>query len=313
MKFIISLTTIFLLTASTIVLAQNKKNERKIIDTHFHCLTWNSFGTPPPPNEITGILPKAKSNNEEQSIMLEALKKNHIVKAITSGRPNRMDEYKVADSNRIIEGLLIENEKELPDTSAFIQTIKDGKLKVFGELGLVYFGKTLNDPMFEPYLSICERFNIPVSLHTGISFPNTPYECCPKFRTYLGNPQLMEDVLVMHPKLKVQLMHMGYPYLEETKAILNVYPQVNVDVAVVDWRIPTTEFYNYLKALIDAGLEKRIMYGSDEMIWPDALDLSIKNIENAPFLNEEQKQDIFYNNAAKFFNIQQQLNELCWL
>jgi len=146
---------------------------------------------------------------------------------------------------------------------------------------------------------------IPVSLHTGISFPNTPYECCPKFRTYLGNPQLMEDVLVMHPKLKVQLMHMGYPYLEETKAILNVYPQVNVDVAVVDWRIPTTEFYNYLKALIDAGLEKRIMYGSDEMIWPDALDLSIKNIENAPFLNEEQKQDIFYNNAAKFFNIQQ--------
>ena len=115
----------------------------------------------------------------------------------------------------------------------------------------------------------------------------------------------MEDVLVMHPKLKVQLMHMGYPYLEETKAILNVYPQVNVDVAVVDWRIPTTEFYNYLKALIDAGLEKRIMYGSDEMIWPDALDLSIKNIENAPFLNEEQKQDIFYNNAAKFFNIQQ--------
>ena len=36
-----------------------------------------------------------------------------------------------------------------------------------------------------------------------------------------------------------------------------------------------------------------------------ASSLSIKNIENAPFLTEVQKQDIFYNNATKFFNIQQ--------
>ena len=97
---------------------------------------------------------------------------------------------------------------------------------------------------------------------------------------------------------------MGYPYLEETKTILAVYPQVNVDVAAVDWLIPKAEFYNYLHALINAGFEKRIMYGSDEMIWSDALGLSIKNIEDAPFLSETQKQDIFYNNAARFFDIQ---------
>jgi len=59
-----------------------------------------------------------------------------------------------------------------------------------------------------------------------------------------------------------------------------------------------------LKSLIDAGFEKRIMYGSDEMIWSDAIALSIKNIENAPFLSEQQKRDIFYNNAARFYNIE---------
>jgi len=45
------------------------------------------------------------------------------------------------------------------------------------------------------------------------------------------------------------------------------------------------------------------MYGSDQMAWEDAIPLSIKNVENAPFLSEEQKQDIFYNNAARFYNI----------
>ena len=98
-------------------------------------------------------------------------------------------------------------------------------------------------------------------------------------------------------------MHMGYPYLEETKAILAVYPQVNVDVAAVDWLIPKTEFYDYLKALIDAGFEKRIMYGSDQMVWNDAIGLSIKNIDDAPFLSKEQKRDIFYNNAVRFFDL----------
>jgi len=119
----------------------------------------------------------------------------------------------------------------------------------------------------------------------------------------LGNPQLIEDVLVKHPKMKIQLMHMGFPYLQETKAILNVYPQVYADIAGIDWLRPVPEFYSYLKSFIEGGFGKRIMYGSDQMAWEDAIPLSIKKVEDAPFLTEEQKQDIFYNNAAKFYNI----------
>jgi predicted TIM-barrel fold metal-dependent hydrolase len=114
---------------------------------------------------------------------------------------------------------------------------------------------------------------------------------------------LIEEVLVKHPKLKIQLMHLGFPYLQETKAILNVYPQVYADIGAIDWLRPLPEFYSYLKSFIDGGFGKRIMYGSDQMAWEDAIPLAIKNVENAPFLTEEQKQDIFYNNAAKFYNI----------
>ena len=88
-----------------------------------------------------------------------------------------------------------------------------------------------------------------------MSFPNTTYTCCPKFRTRLGNPQLIEEVLVKYPKLKLQLMHMGYPYLQETKAILNVYPQVYTDIAAIDWLRPVADFYSYLKSFMEAGLE----------------------------------------------------------
>lgn len=98
-------------------------------------------------------------------------------------------------------------------------------------------------------------------------------------------------------------MHLGYPYLAETKAIMSIYPQVYADIAVINWIIPRPEFYSYLKSMIDAGFEKRIMYGSDQMGWPDAIPLSIKNVENVPFLTEEQKQDIFYSNAAIFYNL----------
>jgi predicted TIM-barrel fold metal-dependent hydrolase len=45
------------------------------------------------------------------------------------------------------------------------------------------------------------------------------------------------------------------------------------------------------------------MFGSDQMYWPDAIGEGIKAIETAPFLNEGQKRDIFYNNAARFLRL----------
>ncbi len=74
-------------------------------------------------------------------------------------------------------------------------------------------------------------------------------------------------------------------------------------MAVINWILPVAEFRSYLKSIMDAGFGERIMYGSDQMGWPDAIPLSIKNVENVSFLTETQKQDIFYNNAALFYNL----------
>jgi predicted TIM-barrel fold metal-dependent hydrolase len=45
------------------------------------------------------------------------------------------------------------------------------------------------------------------------------------------------------------------------------------------------------------------MWGSDQMVWPRAIDVAIETIQTAPFLREDQKRDILYNNAARFLRL----------
>ena len=278
---------------------------RRIIDVHLHARAFNDYGPTPPPNPASGRVPAYRTNAEVVALTLAELKKYHVERAIISGTVARVSDFLAADPARFVGSLDYPDNKNspLPDTAAFRRLFAEGKFQVFGELGLQYDGQLLTDPALEPYLAICERRGIPVALHTGLGFPGSPYTCCPKFRTRLGNPQLVEEVLVKHPKLKLQLMHMGYPYLAETKALLYIYPQLHADVSVMNWVMPRAEFYDYLKALITAGYGQRLMYGSDQMAWPDAIGMSIESIEKAPFLSEAQKQDIFYNNAARFYGL----------
>ena len=49
-----------------------------------------------------------------------------------------------------------------------------------------------------------------------------------------------------------------------------------------------------------------IRIGSDQMIWPETIGMAIEAIESADFLTEEQKRDIFYNNAARFLRLDEE-------
>jgi predicted TIM-barrel fold metal-dependent hydrolase len=82
-----------------------------------------------------------------------------------------------------------------------------------------------------------------------------------------------------------------------------MYPQVYVDVAVMDWGIPRKQFHAMLQRLITAGFGKRIMFGSDQMVWPEVIGKAIEGVESAEFLTDEEKNDIFYNNAARFLGL----------
>jgi uncharacterized protein len=132
----------------------------------------------------------------------------------------------------------------------------------------------------------------------------TPFDpCCRAARARFGKPGLIEDALNRHPKLRLNLMHFGAPYLEDTLAMLTLYPNVNVDTGAVSWLMPRPQFHDYLRRLVDAGFADRIMFGSDQMFWPDAIGLAIEGVESATFLTEAQKQGIFHDNAARFYRL----------
>ncbi len=110
----------------------------------------------------------------------------------------------------------------------------------------------------------------------------------------------LEEVLVRHPKLRIYIMHMGYPMLDDLLALMFNYPQVYAEISPIANVEPRAAFYRYLKAIVDGGYGERVMFGSDQMVWAGVIEPAIKSIEQAPFLNYQQKRDIFYNNASRF-------------
>jgi predicted TIM-barrel fold metal-dependent hydrolase len=62
----------------------------------------------------------------------------------------------------------------------------------------------------------------------------------------------------------------------------------------------------YLQRIVEAGFVKCVMFGSDQMNWPAAIERAIQAIETAPFLSREQKRDILFHNAARFLRLSQE-------
>ncbi len=191
---------------------------------------------------------------------------------------------------------------ELPSLESLRAEIKAGRLHFLGEITSQYAGWSVTDPRMEPFYALAEELDVPIGVHLALAPVSTPYKCCPGFRSALGNPLQLEDVLVRHPKLRVWVMHAGYPYSAEMKAIMLVYPQVYVDVAAIDlpFIVPRASFHDYLQELMRAGLGKRIMFGSDY----SPIRSAIESIETASFLSAEERRDILFNNAAKFFRLE---------
>jgi predicted TIM-barrel fold metal-dependent hydrolase len=178
-----------------------------------------------------------------------------------------------------------------------------GKLAVVGEIGNQYEGIEPADERMAPYWALAEELDLPVGIHIGTGPPGAIYLGAQGYRARLHSALTLEEVLVRHPKLRVYIMHAGYPLLDDLLAVLYAHPHVYVDVGVIVYTQPRAAFYRYLQAIFDAGFGPRVMFGSDQMEWPGVIERSILVINEAPFLSAAQKRDVLYNNAARFLRL----------
>ncbi len=230
---------------------------------------------------------------------LAAMDRYNIVKGFLSGT----NWEAVRNWNQAAPGRFIASPFILKAGSEELAKLKpeytSGRFTAMGEIGTQLNGIPPNDPSLRPYFQLAEELDLPVLIHTlGIG----PY--MPTFRSAAGDPLMLEDVLTSFPELRLFVENAGYPFGDEMIAMMYQYPQLHVDMSTITWVIPRPAFHDYLEAFVRAGLGKRIMFGSDQMVWPDKIGEAIEAIEEAPFLTEEQKRDIFYHNAARFLRLE---------
>jgi predicted TIM-barrel fold metal-dependent hydrolase len=276
------------------------QNQLPIIDMHLHSyggiLSEVRMCFPEPCEKVST---QAADADQLLSMTLEQMDKHNIVLGVLSGNDYLLNMKWVNADPRFIYGYLV-SEPDKIDLELLHKDIKERKIKIMGEVTSQYYGYSMNDPQLDTVFSIAEANDLPVLVHSA-GLGGTPH-----FPIEKGNPISLNDVIRNHPKLRVYVENAAWPFGEEIIALMYTNPNVYADLSTISWIIPRKTFHSYLRKLIDAGLSDRLMFGSDQMIWPESIDLAIDAIKSADFLSEEQKRDIFYNNAARFLKLSEE-------
>ena len=314
--------------APTLLAAQQRL---PILDMHLHAVAADHHGPPPqgkcahmvipawdpirPFGELFGDLAREPpcpdpmwspmTDDELMNQTIDVMERLNMVGVLSGEEPDRIARWMAAAPGRFIPGLVLRFGADGADfsTDSLRSLHAEGRLDVLGEVISQYAGIAPDDERMDPYWALAEELDIPVGIHVGPGPPGAVYLGATGYRARFHSPLTIEEVLVRLPRLRVYLAHAGYPMLDDMLAVLYAHPQVYVDVGIIVYQQPRAEFYRYLRTIVEAGFGDRVMFGSDQMVWPGAVERAVAVIEEAPFLSLEQKRDIFYNNAARFLRL----------
>jgi len=153
------------------------------------------------------------------------------------------------------------------------------------------------DPTGSQALAIfkeAERLDMPILIHTGITF-------CNRFSMKHSQPLLLDDVARKHPKLRICLAHMGWPWVWDTVAVAIRNPNVYVDTAGTFAGTPRESIRQITLSvpvrLLENALVDRLMFGSD---YPRIeINKMFEAVSELP-LRKEAATAIFQTNALRF-------------
>lgn len=322
--------TYFVLLLSLFVISNSTAQDQPpVIDMHMHAFPADQQG-PPPVAVCAPIesMPVWDQTRPYEEVWLEMLKnppcddpivspetdqklmeltlsvmEQYNVYGMISGTPDFVQTWKEAAPERFFSGLNFNLGFENYSADSIRTLHASGQLDVLAEITNQYLGILPTDERMDPYWQLAVELDIPVGVHIGPGPPGVIYLGPRNYRARFHDPTTIEEVLVRYPDLRLYIMHAGYPMLDEMLAVLYAHPQVYVGLGVISFTQPRKAFHRYLQGLTEAGFSKRILFGSDQMVWPEAIERAIEAVQEAAFLTEEQKRDILYNNAARFLRL----------
>lgn len=337
---VVALVGVMILAASRAADSQVPGGPGPILDMHMHARTAAFYGEPPlplcapieqmprwdqrkpmwqddspAPCKTPLLSPTTDADLLAQTV---AMMRKYNVIGVLGGESRLVGEWVAAAPGRFIPALDVRFEADTgqaiapvpkgaarkPLSRAKIRELHtSGAFRVIAEVTNQYAGIAPADPRLEWLWALAEELDVPVGIHIGGAEPGTPYTGSPAFRARLQSALTLEEVLVRHPKLRVYIMHAGYPLVDDLLALMFTHPQVYIEPSMAINVETRAAFYRFLRPIIEAGYSDRVMFGSDQIIWPGLIEAAVRSINEAPFLTASQRRDIFYNNAARFLRL----------
>lgn len=125
----------------------------------------------------------------------------------------------------------------------------------YGFRGIGEFGcLDITDPACFPVYQTCIRLDIPVLFHLGSPMPSVPLKYC--------HPNLLDEVVIRYPELKVIAAHCAAPWFNELAVVAVRHPNVWIDLSALE-AYPLAVRLQAVMTMISAGLAGRLLFGSD--------------------------------------------------
>lgn len=178
--------------------------------------------------------------------------------------------------------------------------------RAFAELGLA--GLKVNtarlkmypgDERLRPLYDVCRRYHRPIVFHAGLCLES-------RALAKYAHPMEFEEVAEDYPDVNICLAHFGWPWVQETAALLIKYPNLYANTALMNFDGPYQLFQKVFKQdmgeyWLEHNLADKVMFGSDSpRIRPVRSRRGLDSLGLSPKVREK----IYWRNAAKFLGLE---------
>lgn len=146
----------------------------------------------------------------------------------------------------------------------------------------------LNDLRLEKVFALCEKYNVPLVLHTGWD------------NSHLTHPKYIRDIAINHANLKVIISHLCYPELDMCYNLTADLSNVYYDISSLAFEKDNAPMVKNILTLIAKDNPQKLLYGSDysECNMLDHIEL-VKSLD----IPEQTKRQLLFDNAVRVYRL----------
>ncbi len=155
------------------------------------------------------------------------------------------------------------------------------------------------DKKLNKLYEICRIYNKPIIFHAGFCLERNAL-------ARYSRPSDFEDVLYQYPDINICLTHFGWPWVQETAALLLKYHNAFANTALMNFDSPYQIYHKVFKEdmgeyWVEHNISDKIMFGSDS---PRIRPVRSKRGLDSLNFSSDTLEKIYYKNALRFLGME---------